>query len=890
VCSHAQLTKEETDGIERALGLWNMSISDLGFEKRLYNDPYRLPIVDKALSAPLDGLTEVMLLQGVARSSGSSLGPVVEAAWSKLQMPSYTSASPVQTHPGDLKAVPAICREQVRQAIVVVQEATGLVNRSLSKLTPIERAELLRALPEIAEAPTARLPRAAKGKAIGREQAFALLGKVDFGLMEAASDRLTRGLQPIVDKLRAVAPQVVVPKTIRLKADGLSVAILSTGEDRYQGKENELVIDFHGNDFYSGYVGTGLGGCGVLIDLGGDDQFDLGDYSGGFGMLGCGVVYDIGGNDRVFAKSCSLGSALGGFGLFFKDGGNDTYKSISCTQGFAMFGVGILEDTKGGDRFDATDYAQGAGLTKGFGWLIDRDGHAVFTIGGRVSGEPLDPKSWYCFGQGAASGFREDTGGESGGIGMLSDLGGHNVYHGGMYCQGASYWFAFGALMDDGGYNTYIADYYSQAAAMHLTAAYLIDLKGDDIFSVRAGAMQGIGHDYGVAMLFNREGNDIYSGMYSTPGVGIANGIGIFLNSGGNNRYFGPPGNGNASRGTGSIGLFVDLGQGSQYGKGFDAGQVSLTGTWGIAVDRTQPPSSGGTAAAPAHVRPKAGTAPMPDDAEMERIYTKATQWGVGSLQQEVEDNVDKLVAIGMPALDWMLKKKLATADRLSLRAFDAVIGAVGDPGKALVPPYAASKEGDAAFNAFGLAATHKIAGIEPYLKDALTDNKLRRSAMRVAGAIKAKSAVPAMVGYAEGTDQGLALVALQALEDIGTDDCVPTFVAKLTSGELPVRKTAVHALAKWPAQAIAVAKDLLTKGLRSRRIGIELLGEVGTEDALALVTAQLGSKEAGVRMEAVRVLTQKDKAKYGPLIEPLKNDPDPDVKALADWALRPKT
>jgi HEAT repeat protein len=146
------------------------------------------------------------------------------------------------------------------------------------------------------------------------------------------------------------------------------------------------------------------------------------------------------------------------------------------------------------------------------------------------------------------------------------------------------------------------------------------------------------------------------------------------------------------------------------------------------------------------------------------------------------------------------------------------------------------------------------------------------------------------LVGYAEGQDLSLALVGLQALDQIGSEDCVTTYVGLLTSPELPIRKTALKALAKWPVQATEAAKTLSTQGTRNMRIGIELLGELGTPDALKLVADQLKSKDPGARMEAVRVLATKDATTYGPLITPLKYDPDPDVRLLADWALRPKT
>jgi hypothetical protein len=379
------------------------------------------------------------------------------------------------------------------------------------------------------------------------------------------------------------------------------------------------------------------------------------DVAGGAGVLGCGTVYDYGGNDRFMGKNVCFGAGLAGSGVLMKDGGLDEYRGKGLTQGAAMFGVGLCIDTRGNDRYDSGAYAQGFGGTKGFGWLVEQAGNDVYTIGGLHSGAPLDPKSWECMGQGTGSGYREETGGESGGIGLLLDLKGDDLYKGGLYCQGSSYWFALGALIDMDGNDTYIADYYSQSAAMHDTAAYLIDYKGDDIHTVRTGAMHCIGHDNGIAVMLDREGDDIYSGKDSQPSKAIANGVSIFIDSAGNDRYDGPVCVASPSRGTGSLALFVDLGGKDRYAAGIKDGEVSLSSMWAIAMDVADPATS--TAAAPtARVWPKLGSAAMPTPAEIEVIFAKAIQWGVGDKQKEVEQNVDKLVAIGVPALDWMLK------------------------------------------------------------------------------------------------------------------------------------------------------------------------------------------------------------------------------------------
>ena len=83
---------------------------------------------------------------------------------------------------------------------------------------------------------------------------------------------------------------------------------------------------------------------------------------------------------------------------------------------------------------------------------------------------------------------------------------------------------------------------------MHMCAAYLFDLAGDDIYATSFGASHAIGHDYGTAVMFDRAGSDIYVARDSRPGVGNANGLGLFIDASGEDRYQGPPSAGNAAR------------------------------------------------------------------------------------------------------------------------------------------------------------------------------------------------------------------------------------------------------------------------------------------------------------------------------------------------------
>ncbi|MCH8274692.1 MAG: HEAT repeat domain-containing protein [Armatimonadetes bacterium] len=883
----AQLTDEETEAFVRALNLSNMTLGDLGFEKRIFDDPYRLPFVDKALADPLGALADLGAIQESARTSPLSAAAAARTGWGVI-MPAGPGGAPAVRHMVDMsefEALPEPLRKPVKAAVEAILAGNTIIKEALGRLSPDERRDLLETLPRLAADSENVEFSFVKRPALSREEALNLLQRVDMRRMRVASESVARELDLAVAGLKVAAAQVRgFTEVVALKVRGIRVLVGGTGDDAYSEYGAALIVDIGGNDQYSGRVGAGVMNCGALIDLSGNDQYDLDDLSGGAGVLGCGFLFDLGGHDRFFGKSITFGAGVAGFGLLRKEGGHDRYRSAALSQGFGFFGVGALIDERGDDRYDAGMFGQGAARTRGFGWLVDRSGDDSYYLGGIEISAPLFEDVWYGFGQGFAMGFREDTGGVSGGVGVLSDLSGDDSYRGGTYVQGASYWFSLGALMDDSGHDTYSAYHYAQASAMHLTAAYLVDLGGDDLYGVKYGACHAIGHDYGVAMLLDRSGNDVYAARDSTPGIGNANGVGLFLDAAGEDRYAGPPGKANPARGSGSIGLFVDMGGADRYRIGLADGGAAFAGTWGTALDMSAPAETEQTTAQ-VEQRPTPGSEPNPGREELETIYAKAIQWGVGTAQDEVRDNVNRLIGIGLPAAEWMLQEKLRTANRLSLRAFNAVIGAIGEPAENLVPPYIASPVGDEALNALRVCLTRRIAGAAPYLPVAIEAPKLRRTAIRVAGAIKAEETVGSLIAYAEGSDPVLSLAAVLALGEIGSVQAVPTFEKLLTAQELPVRKAALAALAKFPEQALAAANRLIQRPSFQTRVGIELLGAVGSQQALLLAAEFLRSPMPGARIEALRVLRGRVPEGFETAYDALLEDPDPDVSAVARWA-----
>jgi hypothetical protein len=644
-----------------------------------------------------------------------------------------------------------------------------------------------------------------------------------------------------------------------------------------------LTVDLGGDDAYAGRHGAGPGYASVLIDLGGNDTYRVGDLSVGAGLLGIGLAWDLAGDDTYRGGGLTFGCGIAGVGALTDQGGSDDLKSTVISQGIGMFGIGICTNTEGDDRYRVDLLGQGAALVQGAGWMIDLEGNDDYRAGGKYVNSPLFANVHFSMAQGYATGIREDTGGIGGGVGLLSDLAGDDSYVGETYCQGASYWFAVGSLYDAAGNDTYRAHHYAQASAMHLCGAFLFELAGDDAYVVGYGAAHAIGHDYGVAMLLDREGDDLYAARDGRPGLGNANGLGLFVETQGEDRYLGSPGGANPARGTGSLGVFADLGGPDRYADGLTDGDARWGEQWAVALDAEGGPRPPDPRAEVGRTRPKPGTKPMLGDTEMGALYARATQWAVGSAQEDAERALDDLAAIGEPALRWMIERKLADASRLEQRAFVEVAVAIGPAGRSAVAAKIADPSDAVARPALNVCVDGVFPEAKAFLPRALERAALWRLAARLAGLLKSSECVDALMVQAASKDRIAAVFAMTALAEIADPRSAGTAQALLSSNDLPLRKAALVLLAKFPKEALLTAQ-LYVAGAdeREARIGVELLGLMGSSEALLEACKSLSDARPGVRIQALLALDGRCPAAHRAELLELRRDANPLVRAVA--------
>lgn len=373
------------------------------------------------------------------------------------------------------------------------------------------------------------------------------------------------------------------------KAKGWRIG--GVGDDIYRG-DFTVILDFGGNDRYElDYDVSKPHPC-IIIDLSGDDLYNANsDFCLGSGCLSVGLLFDLDGDDVYNAGNFSLGSGYFGFGLLYDNAGSDKYFGDTHCQGAGTFGAGLLIDKSGSDFYNAALFSQGLGMTEGLGMICDYTGHDNYIITSKYPetyGLAGNDQHFLSLSQGFGHGMRPYM---SGGIGIISDLAGNDIYQADIFAQGSSYWWALGIIYDGNGNDKYTAHQYAQGAGIHLSNGILFDNKGDD-FRKGKGLMQGCGHDYGCGILIDRYGNDINHAFDLSQGGGQANGFGIFIDSRGDDAHYvmrtgSTQGYGNPRRDFGSIGIFLDLSGTDRYdGNGSENSYWDTGSKWGGGMDR----------------------------------------------------------------------------------------------------------------------------------------------------------------------------------------------------------------------------------------------------------------------------------------------------------------
>ena len=346
------------------------------------------------------------------------------------------------------------------------------------------------------------------------------------------------------------------------------------GPNHYEG-EYAFILDLGGDDHYA-LAPARATTVRLVIDAAGDDHYATDSAGQASGVGAIDMLLDRSGNDTYRAVSWSQGAGVLGVGLLADFAGDDIYHARWGSQGAAFHGIGILHDRAGADSYIAEIYSQGFGYVRGFGLILEDAGNDSYRVGWKHTDSRIPNRAHLALSQGFGYGMRPwSTGvGADGGIGVLTDRTGDDLYASDFFSQGGSYWYALGILHDLQGADRYTAGQYSQGSGIHLSFGALLDDSGDDMYDAYAGLEQGNAHDWSAGCLEDWQGNDTYRGSNSSQGSALTVAFAWLMDSHGSDQYYAlladttlSQGGGRIalSRFAGSLGMLVDLGRGSDY-------------------------------------------------------------------------------------------------------------------------------------------------------------------------------------------------------------------------------------------------------------------------------------------------------------------------------------
>lgn len=368
------------------------------------------------------------------------------------------------------------------------------------------------------------------------------------------------------------------------------------------------VIDLGGNDTYIEGVVAMERPVLVVMDLVGNDVY-RGTKPGiqGGSLLGVSMLLDLEGDDLYQAGDLAQGSSMGGVGILIDYAGNDRYIGSRRVQGHSIGGIGILIDREGKDDYRAQMWAQGFGGPLGFGLLDDLKGDDHYFCGGSWPDSYDETPGLEGWGQGVGAGLRQVA---DGGLGIILDGAGDDVYEFDYLSHGGGYWCGMGFARDFGGNDKRLItrkaynggqrtepkfQRFGCGWGCHYSLGFCIDDGGDDVYE---GTIMGsgMGWDCSFGMLADFGGNDRYEAAGGlTQGCGAQASLGILFDYNGDDVYLGYGQGYSSSNLTyhdmpgcgGNFSFVIDYGGEDKYGCGAKNNVFLQRGTsGGFLIDR----------------------------------------------------------------------------------------------------------------------------------------------------------------------------------------------------------------------------------------------------------------------------------------------------------------
>jgi hypothetical protein len=265
----------------------------------------------------------------------------------------------------------------------------------------------------------------------------------------------------------------------------------------------------------------------------------------GSAVFGTSIVLDLAGNDQYHGLTSSIASSWFGTAVVVDVAGNDSY-TVDKTYGAsaATAGISVLDDRGGDDTYVIAAEGQAYAQTYAAALMIDRAGNDRYTA--RLDGAPSELYLGQSVSraQGAAFGRRADLGDGhslSGGVAMLVDGAGDDIYTAAAWSQGCGYWWGAGFLEDHAGNDRYTNGKYSLGAGAHFAIGCIADLQGDDAYNINnddaVNQYHGHARDGSIGIAYDGDGNDAYAFRSHCGGSGDLGSVGLFWDRRGDDIY-----------------------------------------------------------------------------------------------------------------------------------------------------------------------------------------------------------------------------------------------------------------------------------------------------------------------------------------------------------------
>jgi HEAT repeat protein len=168
-------------------------------------------------------------------------------------------------------------------------------------------------------------------------------------------------------------------------------------------------------------------------------------------------------------------------------------------------------------------------------------------------------------------------------------------------------------------------------------------------------------------------------------------------------------------------------------------------------------------------------------------------------------------------------------------------------------------------------------------------DPDVRVEAVGTVGYLKDRTSLAALIAAAGDAEPRVRRASVGALIFVRDEAVVTTVLQRLSDADWSVREAAAEAasfLSEQPAVGAALIAVLDDEYWQVRLKATRGLGRLKVRASLRKIASQLDHAEANLRKESATALGEIGDASVVPFLEPALNDPDPDVRKTARWAL----